>query len=244
MVRTSTRPRRTSAYHLTGAFDLLPKSYRLITKNLGIFALLWLFPLIAGLSNGVWTLGEERRLGADSLVAANATGNSLPPVYVWGGFGLMFLLALAIGVIIQIMTHQAELEAAQHKKPKLSRLWSVVKDKGWQMFGLYLLVGLITLAGFILLIVPGIIMLRRYFLAPYVMLDGGNMGIREAMEKSAAMTTGYSGSIYRIVGLMLLFAMFGIIPLLGWIAAFFLQFFYSAAPAIRYQELKNIKQSR
>lgn len=242
MARTSTRPRKTSAYNLTGAFDLLPKSYELVKKNLGAFALLWIFPLIAGLSNGVWTLGDERRLASDSQVAANAIGNGFPPAYVWGGFGLLFLLALAIGVIVQIMTHQAELEASDDKTVKIGRLWDVVKQKGWRMFGLYLLVGIITVIGFILLIIPGIIMLRRYFLAPYVLLDNDNIGIWDAMEKSAHMTKKHSGSVYRIIGVMILFSLFGIVPLIGWIAAFILQFFYSVAPAIRYHELKSLSQ--
>lgn len=240
MVRTSTRPRKTSAYNLTGAFDLLPKSYELVKKNLGVFVLLWLFPLIGGLSNGIWSLGDERHWDKDSPVLANAVGNGFPPLYVWGGLSLLFLLALAIGVIIQVMTHQAELEASQHKTVKLSRLWEVVKTKGLPLFGLYLLVGLITVIGFILFIVPGVIMLRRYFLAPYVFLDHENIGVWDAMEKSAVMTKKHSGSVYRVIGVMLLFALFGVVPLIGWIASFFLGFFYSVAPAIRYQELKKL----
>lgn len=240
MVRTSTRPRRTSAYNLTGAFDLFPKSYEIVKKNLGIFAVLYIFPLIIGLSNGIWTIDNERRWQADAPVAANALGQSTIPGYVWGGIGLAFIVAIVIAVIIQVMTHRAELDGSEGHKIRFGRLWQTVKTRGWGLFGLYFLVGLITVGGFLLLIIPGIIMLRRYFLAPYVFLDNENIGIWEAMEKSAAMTKKHSGSIYRILGVMLLIILFGILPLIGWLISFPLAFFYSVAPAIRYQELKNL----
>jgi hypothetical protein len=240
MVRTSTRPRKTSAYNLTGAFDLYPQSYRRVRRNLGIFAALSFFPFVAGLSNGAWGLDSERNLNADSVVFANAVGNSTLPVYIWGGLSLLLFVTLIFAVILRVMTHSAQLEASEGRKVRLKVLWEAVKAKAWPMFLVYLLSGLLIVIGLIFLIIPGIIMLRRYFLAPYVMLDNDTIGVWDAMEKSASMTKKHSRSIYSIIGVMILISMAGVVPLIGWMISFVLAFFYSVAPALRYQELKKL----
>ena len=85
-------------------------------------------------------------------------------------------------------------------------------------------------------------MLRRYFLAPYVMLDT-NCGIKEAMDKSATMSKPYSRAIWGVIGVMLLIGFINVIPYIGWMVAFVLGMLYSVAPALRYQELKKINNS-
>lgn len=107
------------------------------------------------------------------------------------------------------------------------------------MVGLYIVVGLYILVGLILFIVPGVIFLRRYFLSPYVMLDK-KAGIKEAMARSAAISKPYSGSIWGIIGVIVLFELVGIIPYIGWLISFVLSVLYSVAPALRYQELKKL----
>jgi uncharacterized membrane protein len=114
---------------------------------------------------------------------------------------------------------------------------------GWQMFGLYLLIGLYVFVGLILFIVPGLIMLRRYFLAPYVLLDT-RCSIKEAMERSAAMTKPYSKYIWGVIGVMFLIGLANVIPGIGWLIAFIFGMFYSVAPALRYQELKEVHTPR
>lgn len=239
MARTSTRPRKTSPLNLTGAFDLFPKSYEIVRNNLGVFAFLFLFPFLVGAGNGVWTIDNERHLDSDGQVFLNIVGNGSLPWYVWGGFGVAFLFTLTVAVILQIMRHAAELEGSKGKVLRLGHLWEITKKKGLQMFGLYILVGLAIVIGLILLIIPGLIMIRRYFLSPYVLLDN-NVSVWVAMEKSAAMSKPHSGSIWRIIGVKFLISLFGIIPLIGWLISFALSVSYTVAPALRYQELKKI----
>lgn len=133
----------------------------------------------------------------------------------------------------------ATYEASQDKVIAFNRLWATTREIGWRLIGLYIVTGLIIFVGFILLIIPGLIMLRRYFLAPYVMIDK-NCGIREAMDRSAAISKPHSGYIWGIVGVTILISMIGIIPLIGSIVAFVMGMFYSVAPALRYQELKKL----
>lgn len=240
MVRTSTKPRKTSKYNLTGAFELYPKSYQLVKRNWLLFALLYAFPAIIGLANGFIGLEDQRHWHSDAPVIANAVNNAGLPFYVWAGLSLGLLIMLAVAIALRIMLHSAQLQASRHIRPRFAQLWQTVKSRGVEMVKLYLLVSVITVVGFFLLIIPGIIMLRRYFLSPYVLLDNDRMSAWDAMEKSAQMSKPYPISIYAIYGVMLLFSLVGIIPLVGWIGAIALAFFYNLAPALRYQELKKI----
>jgi hypothetical protein len=62
-------------------------------------------------------------------------------------------------------------------------------DHFWKYVGVNILYGLIVVAGFILLIVPGIIWSYKYFLAPYLVVDKGMYPI-EALKESDRLTNG------------------------------------------------------
>jgi hypothetical protein len=164
---------------------------------------------------------------------------------------------MVFGVITQIMSQQAQLEAASgHQVIAFDKLWPIVKRAAWEMFGLYLIIGLYVVSPLALWVIlywmlgasaliffplgiVSLIMVRRYFLAPYFMLDK-KMGITEAMDTSAEITKAYSYSIWSIIGVMVLVGLLNIIPAIGWFIAFILGSLYSAAPALRYHELKKL----
>ena len=56
-----------------------------------------------------------------------------------------------------------------------------------RLIGLYIFIVLAVGIGLLLLVVPGLIAIRRYCLAPYFLMDEG-LGIRQAMQHSAAAT--------------------------------------------------------
>jgi uncharacterized membrane protein len=244
--------RRGSPLYMTPALELLFKSREAVKKNFGLFALLYFLPLVVGLSNGFWVVGSQRHLTPDTLDAANAVGNSTLPAYAYGRFDFIFLIAMAIAVVIKIMQQAAQLRAAEGKDVKLKALWRVVKKRGWQFLGLYISVTVVTAVWLIpafitrnmivelICFIPAAIMLRRYFVAPFVLLENEGMSFWQAMERSAQMTKKDSRSVYTMIGVMLVFALFGIVPYVGWLIAFALLFYYSCAPAIRYQELKRL----
>lgn len=244
------RARLGSPLRLHGSFELFGQSRRLVQKNIWIFGPLYFLPLIFSFHSWEWTPAIGSQNGhwwtTYSWFGSGLSASSVPS-YMWYsivGFSVLwFLFVLAIGTLIQIMTQEAQLEAVEHKPLDFGRLWNVAKEMGWQMFGLYLLIGLYVFVGLILFIVPGLIMLRRYFLAPYVMLDT-RCGIKEAMERSAEMTKPYSKYIWGVIGVMFLIGLLNVIPGVGWLVAFILGMFYSLAPALRYQELKNVHSTR
>ena len=237
---------------MTPAFELLPKSYDVVRANMGIFTLLYLLPLIVGLSNGFWVVDTRRHLGPDTLDAANSVANSALPAYSYGRFGIIFFIALAVAVLLRIMLHAAELRAVEDQSLKLKSLWRIASQRWQQFFGLYVAVSIVTFVWILpavvyrhmwfefICFIPVAIMLRRYMVAPYIMLEHKDLSVWEVMQRSAAMTKKDSWSVYLMIGTMLLFALFGIIPFIGWIFAFALIFFYSCAPVIRYKELKRL----
>lgn len=246
------RARKGSPLYLTPAFELLPDSYAIVKAHFRIFALLYLFPLIVGLSNGFWVVDSQRHLIPDTLDAANAAAVSALPAYTYGRLGIFFVIALVIGVTLRIMIQAAQLKAVEGHKPNLNALWQTAKQRWMQFFQLYLAVSVITFIWIIpaiyfrtigveiLCFIPVAYFLMRYLVAPYVLLEHPQMNFGQAMSESARLTGRSPRSAYSVVGVLLLFALFGIVAFIGWIAAFALIFFYTTAPALRYRELKRL----
>lgn len=70
-----------------------------------------------------------------------------------------------------------------------------------RIYGLSILVGALIVGGLILLIIPGIIVFRRYLLAAYYLVDH-DLGIREAMQRSATDSKLHRATIWKILGLL------------------------------------------
>lgn len=245
MPRTSRRARRNSPIRITPAFELFGISKNLVLKNIGVFSALYLLPFIFLLDS--WMVNTSTLHGRAHwqwLFRNKSPGWSGPflPSYAWGyllGVAVWGLAMLALSFLVQIMSQAAQLEAASNQNIRFNRLWLAAKDVGWRMVGLYIVVGLAIGIGLLLLIVPGLIMLRRYFLAPYVMLER-NCGVREAMDRSAHLSSQNTGAVWGVIGVMLLISLVNILPIFGGLIAFALGALYSVAPALRYQELNKL----
>ncbi|HEX5395166.1 MAG TPA: hypothetical protein VFW52_02360 [Candidatus Saccharimonadales bacterium] len=240
------RPRRGSPLHLTPSFELFGRSKDIVIKNIWIFGPLYILPTIFMIHSWIWTPDKPGApqhwwYSLDSI----GPGASASPIpffsgYTLLGFSLLWgLLVLVGGAIVQIMTQAAQLEGAEGKTVTFDSIWKITKELGWRMVGLYIVLVLTLFIGFLLLIIPFFIFLRRYFLSPYVMLDK-KVSIQEAMSRSAAMSKPHSGSVWGVIGVIFLIGLAGVIPFIGWLISYVLGFFYSVAPALRYQELKKL----
>lgn len=245
MARTSTRPRSSSPLNLPGAFQLFRPSKDLVLKNIWIFGPLYAVPLVFSLHSWLWSPIPSAHHHWTDRFDSFSSGWSFSPSSTYAlsaliGFSIFWLLfVLVIGTVVQIMSQAAQLEASENKALHFQRLWNVVKELGWRMFGLYMMIFLFVFVGLILLIIPGLIMMRRYFLAPYIMLDE-KCSVKEAMVRSASMTKPFAGSIWGIIGVMVLIDLTGVIPFVGNLVAVALGALYSVAPALRYQQLKRL----
>ncbi len=113
----------------------------------------------------------------------------------------------------------------------------------WRLLGVTILSAIIIIVGFICLIVPGIFMLRRYYLAPYYLLDR-DLGVIETLKVCGQESKRFTAPILYVFCVQLLFGLIFIIPILGWIAGAILTVMYYNAPAIRYLEIKRLVKPR
>ena len=221
------------------AIDLFGKSYGIFKRNFGLYLLLYSIPFLFTL----W----------DSL---DRYGNDNPPSRSWNNWfgsgvlgpagsspfydnaGVLIALLVIPFIISQLMLEVLNLRAAQGRQPTFKQLWTEF-TANWlwlKLMALMLLVVLIVVAGFIALIVAGVILLWRLFLAPYILIDQ-KVGIEESIRRSWRLTKGYGWPIYSVLLVSLAIALFNVVPLLGAILAAILGAIYSIAPALRYWEI-------
>ncbi|RTK93754.1 hypothetical protein EKI60_05420 [Candidatus Saccharibacteria bacterium] len=223
------QPRQT-----TSAFDLVPRSFELVSKNLPLFALVSSAPLLMTVLSAVNSKEVE-------------VGSSLSPGLLFqSALGMAPAVALILGIIslvLQTMALGLVLKAAQDKTANLNELTETARKFTLKYLGLSILSGLVIVLGFVLLIVPGFIAITRLFLAPYVMVSE-NLGVVESMKRSSELSKGNAGAIWGVIGVTILLGIIGqilgfISPVVGAVVASLLGIGYSVAPAIRYLELKG-----
>ena len=223
------QPRQT-----TSAFDLVPRSFELVSKYLPLFALVSSAPLLMTVLSAVNSKEVE-------------VGSSLSPGLLFqSALGMAPAVALILGIIsivLQTMALGLVLKAAQEKPTNVNELTEVARKFSLKYLGLSILSGLVIVLGFVLLIVPGFIAITRLFLAPYVMVSE-NLGVVESMKRSSELSKGNAGAIWGIIGVTILLGIIGqilgfISPVVGAVVASLLGIGYSVAPAIRYLELKG-----
>lgn len=212
---------------LTSAFGLLPKSTEVIKRSLLTYFILLVIPLLLTSLTGETTRLES---GASFKEVVDSVVDSITPFMVAGSLlSLIFFPALMY----------TELHSAAGKHVSLRDALKGYKYL-WRLIGVAILTGLIVILGFLALIIPGFVMIRRYVLAPYFLIDK-NMSVTEAMSAAARATKPVSWSIYAIILVLALFSIITGFGPIGLVAGTILQVLYSVAFALRYQEIKGRK---
>lgn len=117
-----------------------------------------------------------------------------------------------------------------------------------RLAGLALLVTFLVLVGLIMFIIPGIILIRRYYLAPYYLIDQ-DLGIRQAMNRSAADSKAVSMYIWGVFGVLAVTTILGwvllarIFPPFGTALSVFVTSLFVFLPALRYREVAMRKSA-
>ena len=245
--RTSRRARRSSPLNLPGAFELFKPSKDLFLKHIWIFGPLYAVPFIFWIHSWLWTpgVGHHGHMYWNDTwsFTSGSPGNPLPTYSagIFIGFSLLWLFIIILaGTLVQIMSQAAQLDATDDRHLHFGKLWEQTRPVFWRMLGVYLAIFVVVGIGLILLIVPGVIMMRRYFFAPYILLEKKTT-VGEALSESAALSRLNTGSIYGILGVMFLIALLNVIPFVGGLLSFGAGALYSLAPALRYQQLKRIQ---
>ena len=109
-----------------------------------------------------------------------------------GVLGVAMLIGLALYIIggaVELGHNAYYLELCTNREPGFDVLFSRFKIF-LKAFGLRLFMSLFTLLWTLLFVIPGIIAAYRYAMAPYIMAQDPNVGIREAVDRSKAMMVG------------------------------------------------------
>ncbi len=222
---------------LTSSFDLFNQSSAAVRRNLKVFVVLYIPGLLSALSS---FQKKSKDQSTFATISDNLSGLPVSSLVVLGAAtALLVAVFMVVAVLYQTALFGLELESSKGKQATYAQLWKLAKKYALRLLGLGIVAGGFIVLGLALFIVPGLILIRRYFLAPYAMVDK-DMGIMEAMRYSAELSKPYSGYIWGVIGVTILIAVTNIVPIFGALIALVLSVLYSVAPALRYQELKKL----
>ena len=107
-------------------------------------------------------------------------------------------------------------------------------DIFFKAVGLQLFIGFFVLLWSLLFIIPGIVAGFRYAMAPYIMAENPDIGIREAVNLSKQMMAGHKGRLFGLRLSFILWDFLALIPL--GIGVLWLNPFKNTAEAVFYAE--------
>jgi hypothetical protein len=134
------------------------------------------------------------------------------------------------------------LAGAKGQHLSLGQAFSQGKPFGWRILAFSILYAIIVGIGFILLIVPGVLLMTWYALTPVAIVEE-NLSIGAAMKRSKDLAAGRFWEVFGVIAMPQLLSILNIIPILGAIAAVILGIMYAPAPALRFLMLKKAKDS-
>jgi uncharacterized membrane protein YesL len=226
--------------HYKGVTQLWAQSREAVRRNLGVF----LFLNSLAILSVAWDTGTNLRdkvHGSDwKAVFTNTLGGNNGYPHVGGAF-ILVILAIA-AVLLSLMSVVLIVHAAKKDKVTLAEVWEDFASKVFRLVGVELLTAFIILLGFLALILPGIYLIGRVILAPYILVDQDTK-VFEAIEKSWHLTRDRMTQIYTVLLFTLLLSLPNIIPIIGPIIAFVLVLSFSVAMPMRYLELKHHRRS-
>jgi uncharacterized membrane protein len=205
---------------LPSAFTLFKPSFDAVMINTWTFLGLLLAPFIA------FAVGN-----VSGTLAGSYDTPSGPAV-------LLLMVAYAFSLVVYPAIPYVQLKSAQGEEVPIGEALRVGLKNFWRYYGVTLLSALVIFVGFLLLIVPGLFMLRRYMLAPYYLYDR-KLGVIDAMKTSAKESKQFSGAIWGLIGVTILLALPSVIPFLGWLVTGALAVIFYCAPALRYFQIKQ-----
>lgn len=126
-------------------------------------------------------------------------------IFLGPKFGSLGQIVYFIGALWLLVSVPAlvrlELRAVRHESVNTAELYRQGLKFLLRIIGVGILTSLLIFFGCLLFIIPGLICMRRYALAPYYVVDK-NMGILAAMKQSAADSKPASGYIWGSIGVL------------------------------------------
>ena len=230
----STPKKSSDSIQLPGALTLFEPSWEAFKLNFWTFVTVFIAPIIVLLVPGFIAVYGIYMDSADYQLT-----HAKPQI-------VFNILAIAIGIVgvilmsfvLTAMMYVLKYQSAKGNKMSVKDVWQQTQPYWWRMFRLYVVRNLVIGIAFLLFIVPGLFMWRRYMLAPYYLLDK-NTSVGEAMRQSAADSMRVSGAIWGMMGVYIIISLSGVIPLAGYVLGPIIGTVYCCAQALRYLQVKK-----
>ena len=158
--------------------------------------------LIYLIITGIIAVGQDATVGTGEGVAATLTQIIVNI--------LVYPLGIGLGLL--------GIRRAAGKDTPVSTLWEPY-NQAIPLIFMFVLMGLLIVAGFFLLVLPGIYLSIAYSFAPYLIVEK-NMGAWEALETSRKAITQYWWRYFGLMLVAMLLIIIGSIPVLiglGWV---------------------------
>jgi hypothetical protein len=212
--------------NLPGAFDLFKPSVDALSLNIVTWIQLIFVPLASFfVALAIVALFAGAKLDILAVVFGLAAGIAF------------VVYALLMGPTALVL----QLRSAQGTRTDWRSAVQAGRHFFWRFYGLSICAGLLILGGFILLIVPGLYQIRRYFLAQYILVDTDSK-VFDTLRASAAMSLRDKHDIWNVIGVEVLIGLIGIVPFIGQAISFVGNILYYFAPAIRYEQIKRLPE--
>lgn len=218
-------------YKLTGSWDLLPASLKLVRENFWPIFYLTLLPrliITIGLVIGNSVADKQYEQLSSELVVC----------YIILLIGSAWTLLAYPGYI------NMQLDALDGKSPEA---WDCFKSGLSYIVPFLMLVLMAVLGiffGLMLFIIPGLIIIRGILLSMYYLIDK-NLRPLEALKQSYTESKHHAGYIWGIIGVGVVLnttsSLVGRIPVVGYLLAITLSLPYIFLPVLRYKEIQTFE---
>jgi hypothetical protein len=148
------------------------------------------------------------------------------------------LLLLAAGVLLWPAMIITQIDSAKNKKVDFSQAVKQAVKVALPFLGLTILIGLITLLGFVLLLIPGFLAIFFLCMAPYIYIDK-KVGVVAAIKQSYKLVKANWRLVFAVFIVNFAISFVSIVPFFGSIANIVLTIIYFCLPALIYMQIRR-----
>lgn len=216
---------RDKSHKLPTVFELVLPAFETLRVNATLYLILFILPAILT-SLLTETSAQSPETLADIQNSLSSAGMVIP---------------LAASIVLLPYMALLQIKGARGEKLSAKELVTMGSRKLPKLLALYIILAIIIGAGLMLFIIPGLILLKRYMLSPYYLIDD-DCSIAQAMRSARNDVRPFSNSIWSVIGfgivVYLAFAISIVVPILAllYIAT---QIAWSFMPALRYHQIRE-----
>jgi hypothetical protein len=160
--------------------------------------------------------------------------------------GVVFALIMIIPVVVVLALYFGpaiyRITLAMARREQI--MFTAAFSKDWRLGGrlmlTQMLAGLVTILGFIALVIPGLFCVAWFAAVPYVVMEEELWGMR-AMSRSQELAGGRIVDIWGTISLGSVAGVLVFIPVIGWLGSIIASMVLQPVVAIRYYQLKDLK---